>query len=301
MEKLLAEQSPSLDEMGVAGAREYMRRSQHTPLGSPQIHIRERTIAGVRCIVACPAQVEEPMPVVLYLHGGGWTLGAPETHARLIQVICTQARCAVVAPDYALAPEDPYPEALVQCYSIACEIQRGVSKDLDSTRLAIAGDSAGGNLAAALAIMAVDKHGPQFALQVLICPALRVEPVTESYRLFATGLNLTTEIMAWFWRKYVPERSQWTDAHVSPLQAPRDLLARVPPACIVTAECDILRDEAEEYGARLLEAGNQAKIVRCTGTIHNFPVIDDLQSSEPSITATAAVCAALRSAFHRNG
>lgn len=301
MEKLLAEETPSLEQMGVAGAREYMQRNQPTPFGDPRVRVTERMIAGVRCIAVCPVQAQEPTPVVLYLHGGGWTLGAPETHARLIQTICAESGCAVVAPDYALAPEHPYPEALRQCYAIACEIQRGEEQDLDGGRMAIAGDSAGGNLATAVAMMASEENGPRFAMQALICPVLRVEPVTQSYRLFAAGLNLTTEAMGWFWSKYVPDKSQWADAHVAPLLAPHKVLALVPPAWIVTAGCDILRDEGEEFGKRLVQAGNHATVLRCPGTIHNFPIIDDLRSSEPSITATAALCAVLHSALQGKG
>jgi acetyl esterase len=299
VQSLSAETAQSLEEMGVFTAREYMRRSQPTVFGKPGLCVEERTIAGVRNIVVRPAERSEHLPVVLYLHGGGWTLGAPETHVRLIQTIAAETRCAVVAPDYALAPEHPYPAALDQCYAIAQEIYSGTAgADLDGTRLAVAGDSAGANLAAALAVMAVERSGPRFALQALICPALRVQPISQSYRDFGSGMNLAAEDMQWFWKQYVPSDSQWSDPHVAPLLASIDVLSRVAPAWIAAAGCDVLRDEAEEFGMRLLKAGNYATMLRCFGTIHNFPVIDDLQTSGPAIAATAALCAALRFALH---
>jgi acetyl esterase len=299
MRQSAAEALPPLEEMGVTAARDYMRRGQSTPFGEPNLHIEERVIAGVRSVVVRPKQLQGSLPVVLYLHGGGWTLGSPETHARLIQMIAMQAQCAVVAPDYALAPEQPYPAALDQCYAAAQQIQNGVlGPDFDETRLAVAGDSAGGNLAAALAILAAERSGPRFALQALMCPALRVQPVTESYRLFGSGLNLTAEAMQWFWKQYVLDEAQWADPHVAPLLASLDFLGRVAPAWIVAAGCDILRDEAEEFGTRMLKAGNRATVLRCFGTIHNFTVIDDLRASGSAITATAALCAALHSALH---
>lgn len=302
MRRLAMENTPPLEELGVVEARMYMQRSQVATFGGPHVRIEEQTIAGVRCVVIRPATAHENLPVVLYLHGGGWTLGAPETHARLIQEICARTHCAVVAPDYALAPEHPYPEALNQCYAVADAIQRGASAaDLDGSRIALAGDSAGGNLAAALSVLAAERGALRFALQALICPVLRQSPITESHRLYGEGLNLTSDAMQWFWRQYAPDEEQWADAHVAPLLASLDVLARVAPAWIVTAGSDILRDEAEEYGLRLSEAGNRATVLRCFSTIHNFPVIDDLQASGPARAATAALCAALHSALCERG
>jgi acetyl esterase/lipase len=300
--RLTMENTPPLEELGPAKAREYMALSQPTRFGGQHVCVKEQVIAGVRCVLVRPARGHGKLPVVLYLHGGGWTLGAPETHARLIQEICVRTQCAVVAPEYALAPEHRYPEALNQCFSVAEEIQRGAAAaDIDGSRLAVAGDSAGGNLAAALAVLAAERGGVRFALQALICPALRRKPLTESYRLYGKGLNLTTDAMQWFWQQYAPDEALGPDAHVAPLLAPLDVLARVAPAWIVTAGCDILRDEGEEYGLRLLEAGNQATVLCCFGTIHNFPVIDDLQASGPALAATAALCTALLTALRGEG
>ena len=299
LERTIAADSKPLPQLGVEQSRRYMLDSQRTPFDSADTDVETRVIAGVRTIVVRPRGVAQPLPVVLYLHGGGWVLGAPETHARIAHILALQAQCAVIVVDYALAPEYRYPVALDQCYAIALDLyNNGANLGLDGTRMAVAGDSAGGNLAAALSLLAAERGEFQFALQCLLCPALDALADNPSSREFAEGFNLTAETMRWFWNQYAPNETQQSDPHVSPLHAPNDLLARVAPAWIVTAGCDILRDEAEQFGARLIAAGNAACVLRCCATIHNFLIIDDLQFSAPAIAAVSALCRALHVALH---
>lgn len=297
MERMLSENSKPLPQMSITAAREYMRESQRTSFANTSVQVEEREIAGVRCRVVRPVNAVDALPIIFYLHGGGWALGTPETHARLVCGLAARASAAVVVPDYARAPEHPYPQALEQCVAIVRALKTGELRGSDQTRIAVAGDSAGGNLAAALALRCAEQEIAPFALQALICPALEAVPSTASYREFATGFNLDADTMQWFWGQYV-EESRQSEMTASPLRATRELLARVAPAWIVTAGCDVLRDEGEQYGERLIEAGNAATVLRCAATIHNFPVIDDLQESGPAIAATAAMGEALRVALH---
>ncbi|HEX4156500.1 MAG TPA: alpha/beta hydrolase [Acidobacteriaceae bacterium] len=297
MERRLSENSKPLPQMSIVAARDYMQQSQNTPFANTSVHAEEREIAGVRSRVVRPANAVDALPVILYLHGGGWALGAPETHARLVCSLAERAAAAVVVPEYALAPEHRYPHALEQCVSIVRALKKGELRGLNPARIAVAGDSAGGNLAAALALRCAEQEIASFTLQALICPVLEATPSTASYREFASGFNLDADTMQWFWAQYVEESRRY-EITASPLRASRELLARVAPAWIVTAGCDVLRDEGERYGEQLIEAGNAATVLRCAATVHNFPVIDDLQESGPAIAATAAMGEALRVALH---
>jgi acetyl esterase/lipase len=291
MDRLLQSGGKALPQMSLVAAREYMQASQSGLFSNPEVHAAEREIAGVRCRVVRPAKAARDLPRVLYLHGGGWVLGSPETHARLVCTLALRANAELVVPDYARAPEHHYPVALEQCVAIAEELANS------GARIAVAGDSAGANLAAAVALLCAQRGSVEFALQALICPVLEADSNTESYRAFAHGFNLDAETMEWFWSQYV-EASRRVEMTASPLRAPSELFAQVSPAFIVTAGCDVLRDEGEEYGSRLVMAGNSATVLRCAATIHNFVVIDELAHSGPAIAATAAMSEALRAALH---
>lgn len=299
MQGLLEQVCLPMQKMKLADVRAMMRESQTTAMEHASVEVQTTEMAGVRVCVVRPAGCAGDLPVILYLHGGGWVLGSPETHARISQKLALLAGANVVIPDYALAPEHPYPAALNQCYTIAKHLAAAPSgSGLDGRFLAIAGDSAGGNLAAAVALQAAQQGDIHFQLQALLCPVLQAGSVSLSYQQYGSGLNLTADDMRWFLTQYVPDMGLWELPAVSPLQASHAELARVAPAWIVTAGCDILRDEAEQYGERLIAAGNTATILRCGATLHNFLVIDDLQQSGPSIAATAALGQALWNALH---
>jgi acetyl esterase len=243
--------------------------------------------------------VRRPLPAVLYLHGGGWMLGGIETHARIVREIALRADAAVIFPHYALSPEARFPVAAEQCYATARWVQsHGAEHAIDGDRLAVAGDSAGGNLAAAVALLMVQRSAPALRLQALICPVLEAPSKTSSYEEFADGLNLTRESMQWFWSQYLPDETLWQNPAAAPLRAPLAELSRAAPAVIITAECDVLRDDGEMYAHRLAEAGVAVTAMRLLGTIHNFPVVDDLQESGPTIVALRVVGDALRTALY---
>lgn len=299
MERLIREGGKPLPELAVEEVRQFMRDGQATPLEHPSVSIRSTDGNGIPLTIVAPVEANGPLPAILYLHGGGWVLGGIETHARIVRNIALGAKAAVVFPHYPLAPEARFPVAVEQCYRAAQWIQtRGAEHGIDADRIAVAGDSAGGNLAAAVAQLAVERNGPSFRLQALMCPAMQAPDKTGSYAEFAEGLNLTRDAMDWFWSMYVPDRAMWRDPAAAPLEASLDVLRRVPPAVIVTAECDVLRDDGELYARRLFEAGVPATAMRLMGTLHNFTVIDDLRESGPAVCAMQIVDHALRTALH---
>ncbi len=302
MERLLREGGKPLPQLPVEVARQSMRDGQSAPLEHSSIAIETVDAAGLLLTIVRPAHARGPLPAVLYLHGGGWVLGGIETHACIVRELALRAEAVVVFPHYALSPEARFPVAVEQCYAAARWVQshrsNGSEHAIDGSRLAVAGDSAGGNLAAAVALLMVERGGPTLRLQALICPVLQASSATSSYQEFAEGLNLTREEMEWFWSQYLPDPSLRSQPMASPLHAPLAELSQIAPAVIVTAECDVLRDEGELYAHRLAEAGVKVTAMRLLGTIHNFPVIDDLQASGPAISALRVIGDALRTALH---
>lgn len=209
----------------------------------------------------------DQLPAIIYFHGGGWVLGNIETHDALCRRLCSQARAAVISVDYRLAPEHPYPAPLNDCFTATTYIhQHAQQMGLDSDRIVVAGDSAGGNLAAAVALKARDESGPPLLAQVLIYPALNSDGDSASYSSFANGYGLTKEGMQWFWEQYLDDRG--ASAYASPAKATS--LEGLPATLLVTAQYDVLRDEGEAYAQRLEKAGVQVWQRRYDGVVHGF-------------------------------
>ena len=233
-----------------------------------------------------------PRPGLVYLHGSGWIYGDLGMSDTLCRRLARVSGCIVVAPDYRLAPEHPYPAALDD---VAATLEwvsaEGAGLGIDAGRLAIGGESAGGNLAAAAALRARDSGGPALAYQLLICPAVDAGLDTASMTEFADGYLLTRDSMAWLWSLYLADPSQGDEPYASPLRA--ETLAGLPPTLIVTAGYDPLRDEAESYGARLEQAGVPAEVRRYDGMIHGFFTLAGVVEAAPAaIDETARALAA---------
>jgi acetyl esterase len=210
-----------------------------------------------------------PHPALVYYHGGGWVIGDLYTHDGLCRSITNAARCTVLSVDYRLAPESKYPVAVEDSYAALLWIVANAERlGIDRRRLAVGGDSAGGNLAAVMALMARDRHGPRLSLQLLIYPVTNYSFDTPSYRENATGYLLTTEDMRWFWKHYLSREEQGREPNASPLLAKS--LADLPPALVITAGCDPLRDEGEAYAKRLREAGVSVTLTQYPGMFHGF-------------------------------
>jgi acetyl esterase len=208
-------------------------------------------------------------PIVLYFHGGGWVTGSLDTHDDLCRRLAKRSGCLVVSLDYRLAPEHKFPAAVDDaCAATRWIAQHGRELGGDPMRLAVAGDSAGGNLAAAVALLARDQGGPALRQQVLIYPATTHDFTLPSVSAYGEGFLLTAQGMAWFWDHYLPSPADREDFRASPLRAKS--LAGLPSALVLTAEYDVLRDEGELYAERLKREGVPTRLVRHAGMIHGF-------------------------------
>jgi len=210
-----------------------------------------------------------PHPVLVFYHGGGWVIGDLDTHDGVCRSLTNAAGCVVASVDYRLAPEAKYPVAAEDSYAALQWIVANAARlKINPWRVAVGGDSAGGNLSAVVALMARDRGGPALVYQALIYPVTNHSLDTPSYHENATGYVLTREAMRWFWRHYLARDEQGREPLASPLMAPS--LAGLPPALVITAACDPLRDEGEAYAARLRDAGVPVTLTRYDGMFHGF-------------------------------
>ena len=253
-----------------AQVREMRVAASEEPIG----RVEDRSISGpagsLSVRVYTPFEPERaPLPVLAFFHGGGFVIGDLDSHDGTCRALANAARCAVVAVDYRLAPEAKFPAAAEDCYAATCWIaDNAAALGVDPARIAVGGDSAGGNLAAVTALLARDRSGPHLAHQLLVYPVIDCAFDTVSYRENAEGYFLTREMMRWFWHHYLDKPEQAADPYASPIRAAT--LAGVAPATVITAEYDPLRDEGEAYAARLHRAGVPTSVTRYDGVIHGF-------------------------------
>jgi acetyl esterase len=248
-----------------------------------------------------PAGASGTLPVILYTHGAGWVLGSPDTHDLLVRNLAVGAHAAVVFPDYRRAPEAQYPSQIDEAYATAeWIVEHGSEHGLDPGRLAIAGDSCGGNMAIAVTLKAKDQGGPSFAAQLLYYPVTDAGMDTRSYAEFADGYFLTAAAMAWFWDQYLPDESRRNDILASPLRASGEQLTGLAPALVINGEADVLRDEGEAYATKLRAAGVPVTATRYGGIIHDFVMLHPLAGTHAARAATAQGAAFLREALHRS-
>lgn len=292
----LTAKPPFLYELGPEGARKVLDDIQAAPIEKADVVDEWLTVPAevgdVRVRIVKPMNPPAALPAVLYVHGGGWILGNAGTHDRLVRELAVGARAAVVFVEYDRSPEARHPVAIEQAYATARWIVgQGAQKGLDANRLAVAGDSVGGNMAAVLAILAKLRGDVRFVHQSLYYPVTDAGQDTSSYREFANGPFLTAKAMAWFWDAYLPDRGKRADFTASPLRAPLDQLAGLPPALIIVDENDVLRDEGEAYARRLIQAGVSTTSVRYNAIIHDFMMLNPVRSTQ---AATAAIDQAIR-------
>jgi acetyl esterase len=234
----------------------------------PVFAIDERDAEGVPARIYRPSP-DPDLPVVVYLHGGGWTIGTVEQFDPILRQVANATEAIVVAPDYRLAPEHPFPAPLDDCWqALAWTAKNAASFGGDATRLAVMGDSAGGNLSAVCALMARDAGGPDLTMQVLVYPVTDCDFTTASYEVNRDGYVLSQDEMHWFFSCYTRGGAEPTDWRISPMRAPD--VTGVAPALVLTAEYDPLRDEGEAYARRLREAGVPVEVHRYDGMVHAF-------------------------------
>jgi acetyl esterase len=268
---------PAYNTLSPKEARQLFRETRPASTPPPAEIGSVRNISAEGPAGPIPLRVYRPagvpsgtaLPVLVYYHGGGWVIGDLDTHDVQCRQITAEAGITVVAVDYRLAPEHKFPAAVDDAWAATrWVIGHAGELGVDAGRLAVAGDSAGGNLAAVVALMARDAGGPAIALQVLIYPVTDVGAESKSYNDFAEGYMLTRDGMRWFTNHYLKSPAEATDWRVSPLRAAS--LAKLPPALVITAGFDPLRDEGAAYARRLTEAGVQVDYVNYGGMIHGF-------------------------------
>jgi acetyl esterase len=295
--------APPIYTLSPAGARSILARTQSLPVGKPSAQIEDITLpvgptGSVPIRVVRPVGAAEVLPVVMYFHGSGWVLGDRDTHDRLVREIAVGAEAAVVFVDYARAPEARYPVAIEQAYAATRYVaNNGASLRIDPLRLAVAGDSVGGNMAAAVTLMAEQRRGPKISFQVLFYPVTDAGFDTPSYIDFADGPWLTKRAMEWFWDAYLPDPTGRKQPMATPLNAPPDQLASLPEALVIVDENDVLRDEGEAYADKMSNAGVRVTSVRYNGTIHDFVMLNALADTPAARGAIAQAVGALRGAL----
>ena len=252
--------------------QQFETRMALMPPGEPVRHVADRRVPAAAGEIPARIYTPEgggPFPVLVYFHGGGWVVGNIQSHDPTCRALANAAGCIVVSVDYRLAPEHKFPTAAEDAYAATrwvAENARAIGGDPE--RIAVGGDSAGGNLAAAVCLMARDRGGPALVYQLLIYPVTDYNFTTASYRENGEGYLLTTKDMVWFWRHYLRDERDGGHPYASPLRA--EDLSRLPPALVITAEYDPLRDEGEAYAERLRAAGVPAVCSRYDGVFHGF-------------------------------
>ncbi|ELP70600.1 alpha/beta hydrolase [Streptomyces turgidiscabies] len=294
---------PYLFDLGPAEGRKAVDEAQSGEIAKPAVDEEWITVTGgptgeVRARIVRPAGVRGVLPVIVYIHGAGWVFGNAHTHDRLVRELAVGARAAVVFPEYDLSPEARYPVAIEQNYAVARWIvSDGADHHLDATRMAVAGDSVGGNMAAALTLMAKERGDVPLVQQVLFYPVTDAAFDTGSYHQFAEGYFLRRDAMEWFWDQYTTDESERAQVTASPLRATTGQLTGLPPALVITAEADVLRDEGEAYANRLREAGVPVTAVRCQGVIHDFVMLNALRETQAAEAAISQAIGTLRTAL----
>jgi acetyl esterase/lipase len=280
---------PTLRDMGPDDGRMALREVQQAAIEGPgtvaRFHTAEAGPSGLTGFwIVRPVDVEGPLPVVFYVHGGRWMFGDADTHASLIGEFASSCRVAMVVPEYSRTPEARYPVALEECYATLQWVHaHAVDLALDAKRLAIAGDCAGATLTIATTMLAKSRGGPRFRAQLLFYPPTDARCRSQSHRTFGTGGLISSADQAWYWDQYCDDDVECPT--VSPLYATHADLTGLPPTMVVTAEADVVRDEGAAFAVRLRTAGVDVTAVRYLGTVHDFVVLKQLADSPPTRAA----------------
>jgi acetyl esterase len=300
---LVAAGGPPLYTLSADDARKVLTTVQTAPVSKLPASIEDTTFpvgptGNVPIRIVRPQDAKGVLPVVIHIHGGGWILGDKNTHDRVTREIAVGSNATVVFVDYDRSPEAKYPVAIEQAYAATKYVaEHGKELNVDSSRLAILGDSVGGNMAAAVTLMAKERGGPKISFQVLFYPVTDANFETESYKTFADGPWLTKKAMQWFWDAYLPDASKRKEITATPLNASLDQLKGLPDALTVVDENDVLRDEGEAYARKLAQAGVRVTSVRYNGTIHDFVLLNPIANTPAVRGALQQATNALKAAL----
>jgi acetyl esterase/lipase len=252
----------------------------------------------VKVRIVRPQGATGVLPAILYIHGAGWVFGNAHTHDRLVRELAVGTGASVVFPEYSLSPEARYPVAIEENYAVARWIvESGASKQLDASTLVVAGDSVGGNMAAALTIMAKQRGDVTFHAQALFYPVTDASFDTPSYHQFGEGYWLRRDAMVWFWEQYTTDPDQRAEITASPLRATAEELEGLPKALVINGEADVLRDEGEAYARHLRAAGVDVTAIRYGGAIHDFMMVNALRETNAAGAAIEDAVSFLKTAI----
>lgn len=276
---------PRIYELPVDEGRDLLNEVQDSPVEKAEVDIEDIDVdtgewGKINVRFVRPLNQNKKLPVIFYIHGAGWVFGNAHTHDKLIREIAVSTNSVVVFPEYSLSPEAKYPTAIEQNYAVLQSLKNlEEEKQLDLSRLTVAGDSVGGNMATVMTIMTKQRGGQSIKQQLLYYPVTDANFDTESYNEFGENYFLTKEGMKWFWDQYTTSDKERAEITASPLQATKEDLTSLPPALIITGEADVLRDEGENYARKLREAGVEVTQVRFQAIIHDFVMVNSMNET----------------------
>ncbi|MBC7866098.1 MAG: alpha/beta hydrolase [Gloeobacteraceae cyanobacterium ES-bin-316] len=273
---------PPLETLSPLEARQVLVDAQASvKVDLSGIEVDEKVIKSdgytVKLNIVRPAGVKEILPVFIFIHGGGWVLGDFPTHKRMVRDLVVLSGAVAVFVNYTPTPDAAYPQAINEIYAATKWVaENGAEINVDGKRLAVVGNSVGGNMTAVTTLKAKENGGPEIKLQIMLWPIVDADFETESYKLFGQDRFLTTPLMKWMYDMYIKDPASRKTIYASPLQASIEQLKGLPPALIQVAENDVLRDEGEAYGRKLNEAGVKVTCIRYNGMIHDFGLLNGL-------------------------
>jgi acetyl esterase len=300
LEALNSSGAKPIEQLSPQDARQVLTDAQnsvHVDLSGIETSEKVIDVEGreLKLYIVKPAGAATKLPVFMFFHGGGWVLGDYPTHERLVRDLVVESGAMAVFPEYTRSPEAQYPTAIHQAYAATQWVsEHGGDIGADGRKLAVVGNSVGGNMAAVVSLMAKDKGGPRITFQALLWPVTDAHFDTASYRDLSEGYFLTRNMMIWFWDNYTKDAAQRRETYASPLQAPTDSLQGLPPALVQTAHSDVLRDEGEAYARKLNEAGVDVIAVRYNGLIHDWGLLNPLATVPEVRTAITQVATELK-------
>ena len=300
LEALNSSGAKPIEQLSPQDARQVLTDAQnsvHVDLSGIETSEKVIDVEGreLTLYIVKPAGAATKLPVFMFFHGGGWVLGDYPTHERLVRDLVVESGAMAVFPEYTRSPEAQYPTAIHQAYAATQWVsEHGGDIGADGQKLAVVGNSVGGNMAAVVSLMAKDKGGPRITFQALLWPVTDAHFDTASYRDLSEGYFLTRNMMIWFWDNYTKDAEQRRETYASPLQAPTDSLQGLPPALVQTAHSDVLRDEGEAYARKLNQAGVEVIAVRYNGLIHDWGLLNPIATVPEVRTAITQVATELK-------